>query len=181
MSAEYHATPVNIHFPMCKIFYSNNNNRDSFRVNANSIVFFCFFSSNMNGNSVAEKRNQDFWIKHFENMIIRNRKTNLTEHLLLAHKTINSCGILTVFYGTKKLNLSTKYGTKYSRMDQVKFVQDRRSDHFKFFKGCLPQILLVLFLNNLTHIWQFKKNWTGRGKDRTDWFRTNHEIKNWLS
>ena len=103
------------------------------------IVLF-FFSSNMNGNSVAEKRNQDFWIKHLENMIIRKGKTNLKEHMLLAHKTINSCGILTVFYGTKKLNLSTKYGTNYSRIDQVKLVDDSRPYHFKFFKGCLPQI-----------------------------------------
>ena len=33
-------------------------------------------------------------------------------------------------------------GTKYSRMDQA-----------KFFKGCLPQILLDPFLNTLTHVW----------------------------
>ena len=136
----------------------------------------------MNGNSVAEKRNQEFWIKHLlENMIIRKGKTNLKEHLPLAHKTINSCGILTVFCGTKKLNLSTKYGTNYSRIDQVKLVDDSRPYHFNFFKGCLPQIFLGLFLNTLTHIWQFKKICTGRGKGRTDWFRTNHEIKNWLS
>ena len=32
-------------------------------------------------------------------------------------------------------------GTKYSRMDQV-----------KFFKGCLPQILLGPFLNALSHV-----------------------------
>ena len=32
------------------------------------------------------------------------------------------------------------YGTKYSRMDQV-----------KFFKGCFPQILLGPFLNTLSH------------------------------
>ena len=34
-----------------------------------------------------------------------------------------------------------KYGTKYSRMDQV-----------KFFKGCLQQILFGPFLNTLSHI-----------------------------
>ena len=38
------------------------------------------------------------------------------------------------------MKIST-YGTKYSRMDQV-----------KFFKGCLPQILLGPFLNILSHI-----------------------------
>ena len=27
-----------------------------------------------------------------------------------------------------------------------------RPHHFKFFKGCLPQILLGPFLNNLTHL-----------------------------
>ena len=32
------------------------------------------------------------------------------------------------------------YGTKYSRIDQVKFVEDSlsRPYPFKFFKGCLP-------------------------------------------
>ena len=33
------------------------------------------------------------------------------------------------------------FGTKYSRMDQVKFS-----------KGCLPQILLEPFLNTLSHL-----------------------------
>ena len=39
-------------------------------------------------------------------------------------------------------------------MDQVKFVEDclKRLYRFKFFKGCLPQILLGPFLNNLTHL-----------------------------
>ena len=56
------------------------------------------------------------------------------------------------------------YGTKYSRMDQVKFVEDSlykirkdmvclgRPYPFNFFKGCLPQILLGPFLNTLSHI-----------------------------
>ena len=48
-------------------------------------------------------------------------------------------------------------GSRYSKMDQVKFVEDSLSDrirpyHFKLFKGYLPQILLGSFLNNLTHI-----------------------------
>ena len=50
-------------------------------------------------------------------------------------------------------------------MDGVKFVEDSlkkvwsdiiclgRPYHFKFFKGCLPQILLDPFLNTLTHLW----------------------------
>ena len=33
------------------------------------------------------------------------------------------------------------FGTKYSRMDQV-----------KFFKGCPPQILIGPFLNTLSHL-----------------------------
>ena len=56
------------------------------------------------------------------------------------------------------------YGSRYSRMDQVKFVKDSlqkiwsdmfclgRPYHFKFFKDCLPKILLEPFLNSLTHI-----------------------------
>ena len=56
-------------------------------------------------------------------------------------------------------------GEKYSRMDQVKFVEDildecvvcwGRPYHFKFFKGCLPQILLGPFLNTLTQLTYFK-------------------------
>ena len=56
------------------------------------------------------------------------------------------------------------YGTKWSRMDQVKYVEDSllkiwsdmvylsRPHHFKFFKGCLLQISLGPFLNILSHI-----------------------------
>ena len=45
------------------------------------------------------------------------------------------------------------YGLRYSRMDQVKFVEDSlRPCYFKFFKGRLAQILLGPFLNTLTHI-----------------------------
>ena len=53
--------------------------------------------------------------------------------------------------------------SRYSRIDQIKFVEDSLwsdkiwSDmvclgrHFIFFKGCLLQTLLGLFLNTLTH------------------------------
>ena len=56
------------------------------------------------------------------------------------------------------------YGSRYSRMDQVKFVEDSlqkiwddmvclsRPYHLRFFKGCFPQILLDPFVNTLTHI-----------------------------
>ena len=45
-------------------------------------------------------------------------------------------------------------------MDQVKFVEDNLRDmiclsspyHFKFFKGCLQQILTGPLLNTLTHL-----------------------------
>ena len=55
-------------------------------------------------------------------------------------------------------------GTKYSRMNQVKFVEESlwkiwsymlclsRSYQFKFFKSCLPQIPLGPFVNTLSHI-----------------------------
>ena len=42
--------------------------------------------------------------------------------------------------GTFRKRIKT-YGTKYSRMDQV-----------KLFKGCLPQISLDPFLNTLSHM-----------------------------
>ena len=55
------------------------------------------------------------------------------------------------------------YGKKYSRMDQAKFVEDSlicpiwnmvcfRQTPFKFFKRCLPQILLGSFLNIFSHM-----------------------------
>ena len=67
---------------------------------------------------------------------------------------------------TKSHSQSQIFGTKYSRMDQVKFVEttfkkfeaiwsDRllgRPYQFKFFKGCLLQILLCLFLNALSQL-----------------------------
>ena len=43
------------------------------------------------------------------------------------------------------------FETKYLKMDQGKFVEDRPYP-FKFFKGCLPQILLGPFFNNLTQL-----------------------------
>ena len=56
----------------------------------------------------------------------------------------------------------TEYRSRYSRMDQVKFVEDSlkksevvclgRPYYFKFFIGCLSQILLGPFLNTLSHI-----------------------------
>ena len=56
------------------------------------------------------------------------------------------------------------YGSRYSRLDQVKFVEDSllktwsdmvcqsKPYHFEFFKDFLPQILVGPFLNILTHI-----------------------------
>ena len=46
--------------------------------------------------------------------------------------------LIRVYDGTRYLVL---FGTKYSRMDQVKFL-----------KGCLPQVLLGPFLDTLSHL-----------------------------
>ena len=46
------------------------------------------------------------------------------------------------------------FGSRYSRIDQVKFVE---GGHFNFFKDCLPQILIGLLLNNLTHFYRNSK------------------------
>ena len=66
--------------------------------------------------------------------------------------------------GILTLIVLTAYGSRYSRMDQLNFVEDRlwkswsnmvwlsRPHHFKFFKDCLPQILRGPFLNTLTHM-----------------------------
>ena len=47
---------------------------------------------------------------------------------------------------------SAVFGSRYSRVNQVKFVEDSlsRRYHFKFIKGCLPHILLGPFFNTLT-------------------------------
>ena len=49
--------------------------------------------------------------------------------------------------------------SRYSKLDQVKFVEDSlkkfevsRPYHFKNFQGCLPKILLGPFLNTLTQM-----------------------------
>ena len=44
-----------------------------------------------------------------------------------------------------KKTAETTFGTKYSRMDQVKFMEDclKQTISLQFFKGCLPQIYLV--------------------------------------
>ena len=49
------------------------------------------------------------------------------------------------------------YGTKYSRMDHVKFVEDSLflQFPFKFFKSSFPQILFGPFWNTLSHICEF--------------------------
>ena len=64
----------------------------------------------------------------------------------------------------KLLRWTHLFGSRYSRMHQVKFVEDRllkiwsymvclsSSYHLKLFKGCLPKILLGPFLNILTDL-----------------------------
>ena len=60
---------------------------------------------------------------------------------------------------TLKIGKNTS-GDKYSIMDQEKFAEDGLqkvwsvADHItsNFFKGCLPQILLGLFLNTLRQV-----------------------------
>ena len=64
----------------------------------------------------------------------------------------------------KGKNVFAINGTKYLRMNQIKFVEDSlkkiwgdvvclsRPYPFKFLKDCLPQILLVLFLQTLSQI-----------------------------
>ena len=75
----------------------------------------------------------------------------------------SSTGVFQNSFSVEHLQ-TTAYGTKYSRMDQVKFVKDSlqkiwsdmvcwgRPYHFKFFRGCLPQISLGPSWNTLTHM-----------------------------
>ena len=55
---------------------------------------------------------------------------------------------------------AVKFGLRYSRMDQVNlwkrvFKKLGRPYHFKFLKGCLPQILLGPLLNTLYQIFRY--------------------------
>ena len=72
-----------------------------------------------------------------------------TQHLKMLEKW-KKCVDKGKVFGT----LPKAFGSRYSRMEQLKFVEDWQSRpyHFKFFKGCLPQILLGPFLNSLTHL-----------------------------
>ena len=60
------------------------------------------------------------------------------------------------YYFERNVSNRKANGFKYSRMNQVKFVEKSlvigRPYHLRFIKGCLPQILLGPFLNNLTQI-----------------------------
>ena len=69
--------------------------------------------------------------------------------------------ILRRYYNILAACLET-YEAKYWRMDQVR----SRPYPFKFFKGCLPQILLGPLLNTLSHMkgfpfiwWYYKHRW----------------------
>ena len=81
-------------------------------------------------------------------------------------------GIFDIYYQVLKSGIvgATKqgyygpmiFGSRYSRMDQVKFEEDSlvclgRGYRFKFFKGWLPQILLGPFLSILTHLFLDEK------------------------
>ena len=66
-------------------------------------------------------------------------------------------------YGGYTLSMQVIYEPKYSRIDQVnlwrttfekleRYGQLKQTISLQIFKGCLPQILLGLFFNTLTHI-----------------------------
>ena len=49
-------------------------------------------------------------------------------------------------------NLVVSFGTKYSRTDQVKYVEVSLTLLNQTFKGCLSQVLHGPFLNTLSHL-----------------------------
>ena len=83
-------------------------------------------------------------------------------------KWIVKLGYLVIIFTSKMVllkgifivSLTSSFKTKYWKMDQVKFLEDSlwkicrlgRPYPFKFFKGCLPQILLGPFLNTWTYL-----------------------------
>ena len=93
---------------------------------------------------------------------------NLFKHLKEASVIVFFCNKLYLRYltrfwihlwsNTRNFLYVELNGTKYSRMNQVTFVEDSLKKFwrgivcFKFFKDCSPQILLGLFLNTLTRM-----------------------------
>ena len=94
-----------------------------------------------------------------------------TGHFLYPLKTLKDLLVFWCFQGYRKWSLVwnelrvIKLGTKYSRMNQIKFVEDslyknwrglvclKQTTPLRFFKGCLPQIFFGPFLNTLSHLW----------------------------
>ena len=82
----------------------------------------------------------------------------------LLQRVLQKFIVLSMFLSSCSFNIQPWYGLRYSRMDQVKFVEKNLQEiwsdlvclstpyHFKFFKGCLPQVLLGPFLNILNHM-----------------------------
>lgn len=74
--------------------------------------------------------------------------------------------VMWVSYKTKEL-IGSAIGTKYLRMGPVKFVENslqkisrgifclKETTTLRFFKGCLPKVLLCPFLNTLPQLLQF--------------------------
>ena len=93
---------------------------------------------------------KEFWTKH--NSFFFNQKNR--KHVM---KTLWEKGIKIRRVQSRPIFSFTLFGSRCSRIDQANFVEDSlyssRLDHFRFFKGCLPQILLCTFLNTLTHFW----------------------------
>ena len=101
--------------------------------------------------------------------VLKEYKTSSTEdkfHLRTSSNDYSKSNSSSdAFENTKQwTTLWMLYGTKYSRMDQVKFVEDSlwkiwndmvcwdRPYLFQFFKSCLPQTSFGPFLNTLSHI-----------------------------
>ena len=93
--------------------------------------------------------------KNFElNIIVFFFNQKNRKHVM---KTLWEKGIKIRRVQSRPIFSFTLFGSRYSRMDQANFVEDSlyssRLYHFKFFKGCYPQILLCTFLNTLTYFW----------------------------
>ena len=90
----------------------------------------------------------------------KSQYENTTSAIIFSTFPISSLMFISIIFITMIQTLSCLchhsviYGSGYSRMDQVKFVKDSLGlcspQHFKFFEGCLPQILFGPFLNTLT-------------------------------
>ena len=84
---------------------------------------------------------------------ISGNKINLTKNGELVKTKMKPVEVLNIFSSNIGKNLKTHQYSNFDPIVQsIEYLTLSRPDPFKFFKGCLPQILLGPILNTLSHL-----------------------------